>query len=242
MSLNHRMDRNPLYVLIHSPLVGSLTWHLVARELENRGLKAITPTLTDDSNSDLPFCQQHAKSFAKSLERIDIDQRVVMVAHSGAGPLLPILRQSIEQLVISYVFVDAGVPLNGASRLDLIGQSDSQWADQFHQALLRGESFPNWDEDDLSEEIPDASLRRRMVSELQPRALDFYIEPIPVFAGWPDAPCAYIQFTASYDWDCQLAEQAGWRVRKFHAGHFHMLVDPMSVTDMILHTLSIRTT
>jgi hypothetical protein len=228
------MDKNPLYVLIHSPLVGPLTWQLVAHEMESRGFEAITPTLTDDPNSALPFWQQQAESFAKRLERIDTNQAVVLVAHSGAGPLLPILRQSIEQPVISYVFVDAGVPLNGSSRLDLIRQGDQQWADQFHQALLRGESFPTWDEDDLREEIPDAALRRRMVSEIHPRSLDFYTEPIPVFTGWPDAPCAYIQFTSSYDWDCSRAEQAGWRVRKLHVGHFHMLVDPKAVTNMII--------
>jgi hypothetical protein len=228
------MDKNPLYVLIHSPLVGPLTWQLVAREMGSRGLEAITPTLTDDPNLDLPFWQQHARSFAKSLERIDIDRRVVLVAHSGAGPLLPVLRQSIEHPVLSYVFVDAGVPLNGASRLDLIGQSDPQWGHQFHQALLRGESFPAWDEDDLSEDIPDANLRRKMVSEIHPRSLNFYTEPIPVFSGWPDASCSYIQFTASYDWDCTRAEQTGWRVRKLHVGHFHMLVDPKAVTNMII--------
>lgn len=236
------MVNDPLYVLIHSPLVGPLTWQLVAREMDRRGYKAITPALSDRPNSTLPFWQQHARSFVKSLERIDSNQAVVLVAHSGAGPLLPILRQSIEHPVISYVFVDAGVPLNDSSRLDLIRQSDLQWADQFHQALLRGESFPTWDEDDLREEIPDAGLRRRMVTELQPRSLDFYTEPIPAFTGWPDAPCAYIQFTASYDWDCKRAEQAGWHVRKIHAGHFHMLVDPISVTNLILHTGSVRRT
>jgi hypothetical protein len=239
MNFDLHMDKNPVYVLIHSPLVGPLTWQLVAREMESRGLEAITPSLTDDPNSTLPFWQQHAESFAKSLVRIAINREMVLVAHSGAGPLLPILRQSVKHSIVSYVFVDAGVPLNRSSRLDLMTLNDPQWADQFHQALLRGERFPTWDDEDLREEIPDGHLRRRMVSELKPRSLSFFTEPIPVFKGWPDASCAYIQFTASYDWDCKQAEQAGWHVRKLHAGHFHMLVEPEIVTNIIIHTPSI---
>jgi hypothetical protein len=235
------MNKNLLYVLIHSPLVGPLTWQLVAREIKNRNLEAIAPSLTDDPNSTLPYWQQHAESFAKSLDRIAIHRRIVLVAHSGAGPLLPILRQSVTcDSIVSYVFVDAGIPLNGSSRLDLMRLSDPQWADQFHQALLRGERFPEWNEDDLSEEIPDAALRRRMVSEINPRSLAFYGEPIPVFDNWPDAPCAYIQFTTSYDWDCMRAERAGWHVRKLHAGHFHMLVDPAAVTNMIIQIQTVH--
>ena len=62
----------------------------------------------------------------------------------------------------------------------------------------------------------------------------FFAEPIPVFSGWPDAPCAYIKFSAPYDWDFRQAKQAGWLVREVNAGHFHMLVDPSVVTDVIV--------
>ena len=73
-----------------------------------------------------------------------------------------------------------------------------------------------------------------MVAELRPRQLDFFTEPIPVFAGWPDAPCAYIQFSPVYEPLAIQARQAGWQVHRLEAGHFHMLVDPSAVTDMIL--------
>lgn len=228
------MDKNSTYVLVHSPLVGPLTWGLVRREMQQRGLMAVTPWLVDRPDSTQPYWQQHAESIARTLTHVPQNQGIVLVAHSGAGPLFPIIRQSLEHSIVAYVFVDAGIPRDGLSRLDLMRLQNPQWADQFHQALLRGERFPTWSEDDLREEIPDDTLRRKLVAEINPRSLAFFTEPIPVFAGWPDAPCAFIKFSASYDWDFDQARRAGWLVRQMNAGHFHMLVDPPAVTDVII--------
>ena len=62
----------------------------------------------------------------------------------------------------------------------------------------------------------------------------FFTEPIPVQAGWPDAPSLYIKFSESYEWDATQAKQAGWPVYAIEAGHFHMLVDPIAVADLLV--------
>jgi hypothetical protein len=227
------MIKNITYALIHSPLVGPLTWQLVQHELEQRGLEAITPVLSDHPNSAQAFWQQHAASFAQSLTGLPPDRSIVLVAHSGAGPLLPVLRQWAAHPVIAYVFLDAGIPRNDSSRLDLMRLQEPHQAELLHQALLQGEQFPTWTEQDLQEVIPDDSLRRKMVAEIHPRSLSFFTERIPVFPLWPDAPCAYIKFSAPYNWDFAQARQAGWPVYEVNAGHFHMLVDPLLVTNMI---------
>jgi hypothetical protein len=77
-----------------------------------------------------------------------------------------------------------------------------------------------------------------MVSEIKPRSLPYFTEPMPAFAEWPDAPCAYIKFTSSYDWDFRQAQQACWPVQEINAGHFHMLVDAVSVTEAIIQANS----
>jgi hypothetical protein len=115
---------------------------------------------------------------------------------------------------------------------------DREWADHFQNELERGEQFPNWSFDDLQEVIPDESLRQQMVREIRPRGLEFFTEPIPVFEGWPDAPCIYIQFSAPYEWPATQARQAGWPTYKLEAGHFHMLVDPITVTDTMIEALA----
>jgi hypothetical protein len=193
--------------------------------------------LKDSADSKEPFWKQHAASVAESLAGIPNEQSVSLVAHSGAGPLLPVIREAIPKPVAAYIFVDAGIPQNGATRLDLMKSEDPEWAAQFQAELEGGSRFPNWSMDDLQAIIPDESLRRQMVAEIRPRGLDFFSEPIPVFEGWPDSLCVYIQFSPPYDKPAGAARQAGWIVEELKAGHFHMLVDPRAVTNSIVRNL-----
>lgn len=228
----------PVYVLIHSPLVGPSTWSLVANELRQRGLITILPALHDSPEINQPYWQQHAASIAQALADVPKSIHLILVAHSGAGPLLAAIRQSIPNPVHAYVFVDAGIPLRDATRLDLMKMEDAEWANEFQQGLEQGGQFPTWSFDDLQEVIPNAELRRQMVAELRPRGLDFFTEPIPVFDGWPDAPCIYIQFSESYDWDAAQARQFGWPTSKVEAGHFHMLVQPKEITQLVIEAVN----
>lgn len=228
------MNKNNVYVLIHSPLVGDLTWTLVAEELQQRGQAVIVPHLKDSPDSKEPFWKQHAESVSQELVYIPKNQGVTLVAHSGAGPLLPAIRESIPNPVNAYVFVDAGIPRADASRLDLMKSEDPDWAEQFEATLKQGERFPTWSVGDLREIIPDEKLRQQVVSEIQPRALPFFTEPIPVFDTWPDAPCIYILFSPPYTNVEIQARQAGWVTYSLEAGHFHMLVNPKVVADLII--------
>ena len=231
-------DQPNLFVLIHSPLVGPLTWSLVADEMQQRGLNVLVPALRDSPEPSEPFWQQHARSVSDALAQIPSETSLTLVAHSGAGPLLPAIRQSRPNPIHAYVFVDAGIPRDHASRLDLMKSEDPDWANEFQKELEHGERFPTWSFDDLQEVIPDASLRRQMVAEIRPRGLDFFSEPIPVFEGWPDAPCIYIQFSAAYEQPAAFAKKAGWQLHKLEAGHFHMLVEPVAITDMMIEALN----
>lgn len=231
------MNKNLTYTLIHSPLVGPLTWQLVHQALEQRGLEVVVPSLRDQPHTDRPFWQQHIESLAQSLASVSQGRPLALVAHSGAGPLLPAIGQTVGHLIAAYVFVDAGIPRHDHSRIDLMRLQDQPWTQQFYQVLQQGEQFPTWQEEDLREVIPDDELRQQMVTEINPRSLPFFTEPIPVFAHWPDAPCAYIKFSAPYEWDFRQAKEAGWLVREVKAGHFHMLVDPAFVADMLVEVV-----
>lgn len=228
------MNGNNTFVLIHSPLVGTLTWSLVAGQMRQRDLDAIVPALVDTPTSNQPFWKQHVGSVSAFLTHIPKDRPVTLVAHSGAGPLLPAIRAAIANPIHAYVFLDAGIPRDGATRLDLMRSEDAEWAAQFQEELEQGGTFPNWSFEDLQEVLPDESLRRQMIAELRPRGLPFFTERIPVFAGWSDAPCVYIRFSAAYEKPAVQARQAGWQTYELEAGHFHMLVDPAAVTDLII--------
>jgi pimeloyl-ACP methyl ester carboxylesterase len=232
------MNSNPVYVLIHSPLVGELTWSLVAEQIPQHGQSVVIPVLSDSANAKDPYWKQHAQSVAQALVPIPQDTKVILVAHSGAGPLLPAIREHLPNPIRAYVFVDAGIPHDGATRLDLMKSEDPEWVRQFEESLKHGERFPAWSRDDLREIVPNESVRERLVAELHPRGLDFFTEPIPVFERWPDAPCIYIQFSAPYDKPADQARRSGWDTYKLAAGHFHMLVDAKAVTEMIINAIN----
>ena len=232
------MSKKNVYVLIHSPLVGPLTWKLVAQELRQRRLDVIVPALEDSPTSPEPYWKQHAKSVSQALSQIPKETALTLVAHSGAGPLLPAIRAELANPVNAYVFVDAGIPGDGATRLDLMKSEDSDWATQFQEHLENGGRFPNWSSEDLREIIPDENIRNQLVAEINPRALDFFTEPIPAFEGWPDSPCIYILFSEPYKGTARQARESGWQTYDLESGHFHMLVDPEAVTDLLIESVS----
>ena len=232
------MNKKNVFVLIHSPLVGPLTWELVAQELNQRKLGVIVPALEYSPTSPESYWKQHAESVSQALSQISKETSLTFVAHSGAGPLLPAIRAELANPVNAYVFVDAGIPRDGATRLDLMKSEDSEWAKQFQDYLENGGRFPDWSSDDLREIIPNENIRNRLVAEINPRALDFFTEPIPMFKGWPDAPCVYILFSEPYKSAAAQARQSRWQTYELESSHFHMLVDPKAVTDLIIETVN----
>jgi hypothetical protein len=200
------------------------------------------PTLSDAEGSAAPYWQQYAAIVAHTLTAVPLDRSVHLIGHSGAGPLLPALRQAVHHPVASYIFVDAGSPRNGASYLDLLATELPDQVAALRQMLQAGERFPNWNEAMLRHLIPDPEHLRSMLAELHPRPLAFFEEPIPVFPAWPDAPCYYLQLSAAYETSATLARQRGWASSEIKARHFHMLVEPVAVTDAILQLLADRCT
>lgn len=220
------------FVLIHSPLVGALTWSLVADELRRRPIEVVVPALINERSADnTPFWKLHAAAVKAAVAPLPRDRSVILAGHSGAGPLIPAVREGLDRVVSGYLFVDADLPKNGRSRLDLFESREA--ANEFRNSAQDG-YLPTWTDADLTEVIPDEAVRRRFVAELRPTPLEVYEEPLPVFAGWPDAPCGYLWFSPPYTQAVQQARLRGWPVRELQAGHFHMLVDPAAVADALM--------
>ena len=219
------------FVLVHSPLVGPGTWGAVADELRRRGLGAVAPSLHGAGGEERPYWERHARAAARGVARLPADRPLVLVGHSGAGPLLPAIRRAIGRPVAGYIFVDAGIPEDGKSRLDLL-RLETPGATG--GAGEEGGLQPRWTDEDLREELPDEGLRRLVLSELRPQPLAYRAEPIPVFAGWPDAPCGYLKLTPFYDVYAERVRREGWSYREMDAGHFHMLLAPAAVAGALV--------
>lgn len=228
------------FALIHSPLVGPFTWQPVAESLRRRGWSVIVPHLHGQTGAvvERPYHQHHAQNGARSIQNVPQNEPIILVAHSGAGPLLPAIRQQLTQPIAAYVFVDAGIARDGQSRLDMLAAELPAVAPELKKLLQSGQRWPQWTDQDLVALVPKAERRQRLLAELTPQPLPFFEEPLPVFAGWPDAPCAYLQLSSGYDYSAAEAAQRGWPVARLAGGHFQLLVDETAVTDHILNLLN----
>ena len=222
----------PAFALIHSPLVGPVTWSAVADELSRRQVAVVVPDLGAPVASETgPHWKRHVALAASAIASVPAAVSVMLVGHSGAGVLLPAIRESMERACAGYIFVDAGLPNGNEPRKGMGGFA--QHLDEIH---AQGERFPHWSDEDLRDVLPVPAVRTALLRELRPQPPDFWDETMPVFAGWPDAPCAYIRFgpNPSYDAAAEEAQRRGWRYRDLGGAHFHMLVDPVAVTDELL--------
>src|SRR5713226_2987696 len=127
----------------------------------------------------------------------------------------------------------------GASRCG--GLLKSSGTAKLIQARVTDGLLPVWtDLFDATEEmvhdlIPDAGLRHAFIRELHPTPLAVYDEPLPVFSGWPDAPCGYVKFSPAYQREALRGRRNGWRVLDLPGGHFHRLVEPRKVASGRVH-------
>lgn len=81
------MRSHPHLVLVHSPLVGPYSWAPVAEELRSLGYSLSIPTLTTREEKGRPFWQTHSDAIVEAANGPGAG--TVLVAHSGAGQLLP---------------------------------------------------------------------------------------------------------------------------------------------------------
>ena len=147
--------------------------------------------------------------------------------------MLPAIAEQVS--AAAFLFVDAGLPRDGASRLDLLATELPEMAAEFRSQLEAGGRYPEWTDRQLASVVPDPDARRGVLDGLRPRTLAFWDEPIPVPVDWPKAPCAYLQFSSGYDRPAQQAAGRGWPVRRMDgADHFHLVVDPPAVADSLI--------
>jgi pimeloyl-ACP methyl ester carboxylesterase len=220
------------FVLVHSLLLGPLTWGPVAARLAALGGVTVVPTLLDVADADPPFWPRVADSVNDAISRLPPDHPVVLVAHSNAGLFVPVIVHAAPRPVAGCVFVDARLPSRTGptpaatpERLNLL------------RAMVTEGRLPQWttwwEDGDIALLFPDRQTRLSVSAE-QPRLpLSYYEQQIPVPDGWDDRPCGYLLFGPPYDHVAQEARERGWMVDHVPGRHLHQLVDPDTVTARI---------
>ena len=202
-------------VLVHSPLTTAVAWGDVPSHLRARGW---TVTVTEVLDDEPPYLSRFVAHTAQQLRLAGADDRVILMGHGAAGPLLPQIafaRQAAGRPVGGYVFVDALLPrtLRPGNLLDVMEASDPVAAASLAQHLSDGGAFPDLTDADLAEVVPGPADRALLLASVRPRRLDFFTEPLPTPVDWPDAPCAYIRLGEAHVSDARTASSRGWSVQ-----------------------------
>jgi hypothetical protein len=95
-------------VLLHSPLTTASVWGSLPAELG--AYDVVVPEVADDDRP--PYGGRYVARAALEIMAAGAKPPVVLVAHGGAGPLLPIgaAQRAAHRLVGAYVFLDALLP------------------------------------------------------------------------------------------------------------------------------------
>ena len=212
-------------VFVHSPLLGPESWAPLAREMPALGWSTAVPKLQDAGHG--PYWRQHVESVVTGLHG---DDELVLFAHSGAGALLAAIADQLRGRVRALLFVDAGLPEEGRTRLEMLrAETGDAFADGFERHLKAGGRYPDWSDADLAGSIDDSVLRAAVLESQRRRPLDFWTERIPAPTNWASLPCAYLRLSDGYAIPAKRAREMGWPVLERAANHFAILTEPALV-------------
>ncbi len=222
----------PALVLIHSPLVGALTWRPCIGLLQARGFRVVVPSLAGVVDDGQPY---YSKLAARVAEVVRADRPagpLVLIGHSGAGALLPAVAAACPSVVEAAVLVDAILPHPGASWFDTAPPALRE-----HLRNLATDGWlPPWDQwfppGTLDLLLPDPDPRARFVAELPRLPVAYFEERAPVV---PDQARqhAYLQLSEAYQDVADEAERRGWPTLREAVDHLAMLTRPESVVSQL---------
>ncbi len=191
------------------------------------------PDLTGTVAAGPPYCLPQAEVIARSAE----GQPVILIGHSGAGPLLA-AAGAISRQARGYVFVDAGLPIPGQSWMDTV---PAELAAQVRDMADADGWLPPWSQwwgdEVLAELLLDPRLRQDFAAGCPRLPLAMFRETHPAAPLWPDAPGAYLQLSEAYADEAAKARKLGWPVAEQPGHHLTLLAEPGVVAATIRELL-----
>lgn len=233
-------------VLVHSPFLGPASLRPLADALAAHGQSTdllagsgIDAVLLDLRPSVVatPVHQVLVGAFADAMSEFgELAGQVVLIGHSGAGPLLPAFADALEDMVTGLVFVDAGLPTPGRSWRDAV---PAELYTRLKSASREGR-LPRWhrwfEPDPLVELVADEALRAEVEDEAPEVPVAFLKEPRPD-VEW-SGPAGYVALSEAYAEDVAAAEALGWPVRRLGSHHLAPTTNPDPVAVAVLEVLA----
>ncbi len=197
-------------------------------ELESAGHDVVIQDLVGAAKTGDPAVFVRA-----AVEAIDdSSEPAVLVGHSGAGAMLPLVAASVTAEPRAVVFVDAGIP-----PCDEAFSAGGPFLEVLRNLATDG-LLPKWStwwgDGVLDAMVPDNRRRREFEGELPIVPLRFYDAMIEVPAGWCTRPCSYLLLSEIYRSDLERVTSLGWLVAEHPGNHLDIMNHEAAISDLLL--------
>lgn len=230
------------FVIVHGAWSGGQAWRWVRPLLRSTGHEVFTPTLTGlGERSHLASGQvdleTHVRDVVGVLEYEDLSE-VVLVGHSYGGMVITGVADRVPERLAQLVYLDAEVPLDGQSELDLLPPEERVGYEEAARSRGQGWRIPP----PLPEPLPDdldPRVRWAMV-RMVPQPLATFAQPLRLTnpAG-REVPRAYVLCTAGKEgqellgYVQRVRSDPGWRFVELAAGHSAHVTAPRELVDVL---------
>jgi hypothetical protein len=197
----------------------------VADALKSLGHDVDVPDLRDAAGSGNP------QQFVRAARHAMTDDTEVIVGHSGAGVVLPMIAEP-GQGSLRLVFVDAGVPpCHGPASLG------GEFLEQLRILAVNG-MLPRWSrwwpDGTMQVLVTDDDRRQRVEDELPEVPLAFFETLVPMPDGWCGRPAAFLLLSENYRSDAAAAMGRGWPVAEQLGMHLDVVNYPVVIAKSLL--------
>ena len=239
-------------VVVHCAWWGAYLWQEVRRELQAAGHEVLTPTLTGlsqrshlvglGSGGKEVDLNLHIQDILAVLEWEDLHE-VRIVGHSYSGMVITALADQVPERLAEVIYLDAVVPRDGQSMLDLMPPGVGAEFGQQVQTLPDGrqvlpprrfEYFGRRGSGALSEDEIRSVLARG-----QPQPWATFTQPVHLTGAGAGVPRTYIYCSDKpspnpFSIFATQAVARGERVLELSTGHFAMLTAPHELADLLV--------
>jgi pimeloyl-ACP methyl ester carboxylesterase len=215
------------FVLVHGGSHGGWCWQRVADRLTAKGHRVHAPTLTglcERSHllSDKIDLTTHINDIVNEIKWKDLDH-VVLVGHSYGGMVITGVAEQLVSRLASIVYVDAFLPLDGQSLLDIVNLYAPGWTPppppfsgaDFAAFLEVNEKDRPWVASKLTVQPPGTVIEKLRVSG------EFLKVPRKSFIGVTKGEQPFFKAVAD-----RYATDPAWQVHQVDCGHDVMIDKP----------------
>jgi pimeloyl-ACP methyl ester carboxylesterase len=221
-------------VLVHGSYFGSWSWSRVSPELERRGHRVTAV--------DLPIGDRSAGAEAYAaavIHDVDWSDPVVLVGHSMAGLVLPVVaaQRPVERMIfVASLLPRPGMSVNEQRAMESIdppAPASAQWTDLGDGLWMVGPDTAR----ELFFQDLDADDAAWALERIRPQAYRVMTEITPLLA-WPNVPSAYIvcrdDRASNPEWGRQAArDRLGVEALEIDGGHSPLLSRPAELAQLL---------